>query len=447
MEFPASLKGRYAYHFTCLHNLESIIENGLLCTNLKNEQNITHHNVAEHGIQGRRSTMQVPCSNGNFVHDYVPFYFSKRNSMQLAVINKKNVDQAFLIYFAIPLEIIVKNTGAVFSDASANTDVPPKFYNSNSLNMLNSLNWDAIDSKKWSCPSEIYRHQKMAELLVPGSINISELDHIIVWNRWIKDKVVEVFKNKGIQPPKIRYSEDHYYTNFYDGKRKSIVTGPYFLKKAMEETIEKIHKTDNKINKFRSLRDALDAIEKKFSSIKELDDIDGLKASYWPHTDDVGRHSRKVAGALEEFNEYNGLSDADKEIVLISAYLHDIGKGPKSRWGQDGMTKADNDHAAKSLPMLERILTEDIGGLSEESVRKIVTLVTYDDLIGDIVAKGRDEKQLIDIIKNENDLKMLIALSKADMNAINPEWVTIHNKSIADLESRVLRVIRSNSIC
>ncbi|QBX66801.1 DarT ssDNA thymidine ADP-ribosyltransferase family protein [Serratia quinivorans] len=447
MEFPASLKGRYAYHFTCLYNLESIIENGLLCTNLKNEQNITHHNVAEHGIQGRRSTMQVPCSNGNFVHDYVPFYFSKRNSMQLAVINKKNVDQAFLIYFAIPLEIIVKNAGAVFSDASANTDAPPKFYNSNSLNMLNSLNWDAIDSKKWSCPSEMYRHQKMAELLVPGSINISELDHIIVWNGWIKNKVVEVFKNKGIQPPKIKYDEDHYYINFYDNKRKSIVTGPYFLKEAMEETIEKIYKTDNKINKYKSLRDALDAIEKKFSSIKELDDIDGLKASYWPHTDDVGTHSRKVAGALEEFNEYNGLSDADKEIVLISAYLHDIGKGPKSRWGQDGMTKADNDHAAKSLPMLERILTEDIGGLSEESVRKIVTLVTYDDLIGDIVAKDRDEKQLIDIIKNENDLKMLIALSKADMNAINPEWVTTHNKSIADLESRVLCVIRSNSIC
>jgi len=447
MEFPANLKGRYAYHFTCLDNLESIIENGLLCTNLKNGQNITHHNVAEHGIQGRRSTMQVPCSNGNFVHDYVPFYFSKRNSMQLAVINKKNVDQAFLIYLAIPIEIIDGNVGVVFSDASANTDVPPKFYNSQSINMLNSLNWDAIDSKKWSCPSESYRHQKMAELLVPGSINISELDHIIVWNKWIKDKVVDVFRKKGIKPPKINYDEDHYYINFYDGNRKSIVTGPYFLKEDMNKTIEKIHTCDNKKNKYKSLRDALDAIENNFSSIEELDDIDGLKASYWPHTDDVGTHSRKVAGALEQFNEYNGLSDADKEIVLISAYLHDIGKGPKSRWGRDGMTKADNDHAAKSLPMLKRILTEDIGGLSEESVRKIVTLVTYDDLIGDIVAKDRDEKQLIDIIKNENDLKMLIALSKADINAINPEWVTTHSKSIADLESRVLCVIRSNNIC
>ena len=89
MALPDSLKGRYAYHFTSIDNLNSIIENGLLCTNLKNEQNISHQNIAELGIQGRRSTMSVPCSDGKFVHDYVPFYFSKRNSMQLGVINKK----------------------------------------------------------------------------------------------------------------------------------------------------------------------------------------------------------------------------------------------------------------------------------------------------------------------------------------------------------------------
>lgn len=126
MVFPVNLKGRYAYHFTSLDNLGTIIENGLLCTNLKDHLNIPHHNIAELGIQGRRSTMSVPCSDGKFVHDYVPFYFSKRNSMQLGVINK-NIDQAFLIYFAIPIEIICEKAGVVFSDASANTDVPPNF--------------------------------------------------------------------------------------------------------------------------------------------------------------------------------------------------------------------------------------------------------------------------------------------------------------------------------
>ena len=62
--------------------------------------------------------------------------------------------------------------------------------------------------------------------------------------------------------------------------------------------------------------------------------------------------------------------------------------------------------------MLKRILTEDIGGLSEESVRKIVTLVTYDDLIGDIVARDRDEKQLVDIIKMKMICKCLSLYQK-----------------------------------
>ncbi len=89
MSIPQGLRGRYAYHFTLVDNLESIIDSGLLCTNLKNKHGISHENIAEQGIQGRRSTMPVPCSGGNFVHDYVPFYFSKKTSMQLGVINKR----------------------------------------------------------------------------------------------------------------------------------------------------------------------------------------------------------------------------------------------------------------------------------------------------------------------------------------------------------------------
>lgn len=447
MSIPQDLKGRYAYHFTLIDNLESIIDSGLLCTNLKSARGIFHENIAEQGIQGRRSTMLVPCSGGNFVHDYVPFYFSKKTSMQLGVINKKNVDQPLLIYFAIPIEVLVQKADVVFSDASANTDVPPNFYNSSSANMLESLNWDAIDDKKWGCPTDEYRHQKMAELLVPGGIQISEISYIVVWNERIKEEIEKIFQSKAVQLPKLKYDEDHYYINFYEGGRQSIVTGPRYLKYEAEQTILDIYKSINSPKKHGSIRASLDAIAHNFSSIKELDEINGLKASYGPHTDDVGTHSRKVAGGLDQLREYNELSTEDKEIVLLSAYLHDIGKGPKSRWGLDGMTRADNDHAVKSLPMLKRILTEDIGGLSEESIRKIVILVAYDDLIGDIVAKGRDEKQLFGVIQNENDLKMLVAIAKADMNAINPFWVMIHNQSIEALKYRALQAIGCNHPC
>ena len=51
MGIPIDLKGRCVYHFTLLDNLESIIENGLLCTNRKNAFKINHGNIAEQEIQ------------------------------------------------------------------------------------------------------------------------------------------------------------------------------------------------------------------------------------------------------------------------------------------------------------------------------------------------------------------------------------------------------------
>ena len=447
MTIPASLKGRYAYHFTLFDNLESIIDNGILCTNQKNRLDISHENVAEEGIQGRRSTMLVPCSNGKVVHDYVPFYFSKKTSMQLGVINKKNIDQPLMIYFAVPIDVIENVDGVVFSDASANTDRPPNFYNSTNVALLESLNWEAINSRKWGCPSQEFRHQKMAELLIPNVVDVGNVAHLIVWNVWIKEEVEKVFKAKNKPCPKIIFGQDHYYINFYDGGQKSIITGPKFLKHYVDETTSEICKCFKSPTKFENINSALDSIASDFSAINELKDIDGLKASYGPHSDDVGTHSRKVATTVKTIPEYSDLSKDNKDIVLLSAYLHDIGKGPKSRWGEKGMDRADNDHAVKSLPMLKRILTEDIGNLDRELVRKIVMLVTYDDLIGDIVAKGRNEEQLFDIIESEEDLNMIIALGKADMSSINPLWVFLNESKIETLKVKAIKTLRCKELC
>ena len=439
--------GRFAYHFTLFDNLESIIDSGILSTNEKNRLGISHENVAEEGIQGRRSSMPIPCSNGKVVHDYVPFYFSKKTSMQLGVINKKNIDQPFIIYFAIPIEAIESIGGVVFSDASANTEIPPIFYNSTNITSLESLNWEAIDYRKWGCPSEEFRHQKMAELLVPTAVGLSNIAHLVVWNEWIKEEVEKIFKAKNKPLPKIVFGEEHYYINFYDRGKQSIITGPKFLKHYVNETITEICNNFKNTAKFPNINSALLSIANNFSSINELKDIDGLKASYGPHSDDVGNHCRKVASFVKTTKEYALLSEENKNIVLLSAYLHDIGKGPKSRWGEKGMVRADNDHAVKSLPMLKRILTEDIGNLKYEVVKKIVKLVTYDDLIGDIVAKGRNEQQLFDIVESEEDINMITALGKSDMNSINPLWVFMNENKIEALKVKAIENLRCKEPC
>jgi hypothetical protein len=447
MTIPVNLKGRYAYHFTLLANLESIIDKGILCTNQKNRLDISHENIAVEGIQGRRRNMPVPCSGEKNVHDYVPFYFSKKTSMQLGVINKKNIDQPHIIYFAVPIDVIESVDGVVFSDASANTDIPPNFYNSTNAALLESLNWEAIDSKKWGCPSEEFRHQKMAELLIPNVVDFCNVTYLVVWNKWIKEKVENIFKSKNKPIPKIIFDAEHYYSNFYDGGKKSIVTGPKFLKLYVDETISEICKNFKSQTKFESINSAIGSISNDFSTINELRDIDGLKANYGPHSDDVGTHSRKVAAAVKKIPEYNDLFQVNKDIVLLSAYLHDIGKGPKSRWGDKGMDRADNDHAVKSLPMLKRILTEDIGNLDHELVRKIVILVTYDDLIGDIVANGRNEQQLFDIIESEEELNMIVSLGKADMSSINSMWILLNKHKIETLKLKAIEALRCKKPC
>jgi hypothetical protein len=436
----------YAYHFTSLHNLESVIDTGLLSTNQKNLRDIQHFNIAEASIQGRRSTMPVPGSNKKHVHDYVPFYFAKRTPMQMAVIQKKNVDQQFIIYFAVSLKIIDHREGVFFTDASANTDIPPNFYDSSRSDCLDKLNWKIINSGVWSYPDDNERHQKMAELLVPESVLMREVDHIVVWNDSIAQCVRDCFKSKNVPCPNI-ISHGRYYYVDQDDIRHSLITGPYYLKKEFEETVDNITKDRSTNTTYSNLQEALVAIRNNFGSIKELDDIDGLRANYGPHKDDVGTHSRRVADLVLRSPEYIQLDEQNKMILEAAAYLHDIGKGPKSRWTDSYMHKADNNHARKSLPMLERILTQDIGGLSEEEVRRLVMLITYDDLLGDIAARGRDREQLFDIITCETDVNMLVALSRADIGSINQGWLLNTYDDIEQLRVDAFRFLGEKNQC
>ena len=53
---------RYIFHFTPIHNLDSIIKNGLLCTNEKEARVISHKNIANMNIENRRAKMEVTCT-------------------------------------------------------------------------------------------------------------------------------------------------------------------------------------------------------------------------------------------------------------------------------------------------------------------------------------------------------------------------------------------------
>lgn len=441
MSIPQNFNFSYAYHFTSLQNLDSVIEHGLLSTNRKNQNAIQHVNVAAQGIQSRRSTMIVSGAQGKVVHDYVPFYFAKRTPMQLAVINKKNVDQELIIYFAVPLGIIDSRAGIYFSDASANTDVPPRFYDASQSVHLSNLNWQVIRSGTWSYPDEHERHQKMAELLVPEIVCMQEVAYIIAWNESMAQYIRARFEAKGVVCPNIQFDEWHYFMD-RDNPGHSIVVGPYFLKQNFEKTVNNIIAQRRPNTKFASLRDALNSVKVNFGSIQELADIEGLTASYGFHRGDVAEHSRRVAANVVTSPEYLNLGEEDRMILEMAAYLHDIGKGPKLRWPNQCMNKSDSNHSSKSLPMLERILVEDIGFLSDDAIRKLVMLVTYDDLVGEIAAKERDKQQFFDIVKCDNDIHLLVGLGRADMKAIFEGWYTGTYHAIEQLKVEAMAYLQ-----
>ena len=428
MAIPTNYKDKYFFHFTHIENLESILQNGLLSMNKKNELEIQHTDISSETIQHRRSAMDVTCAPNGTVHDYVPFYFTTVNPMLLGILNRKNIDQPLVIYFAVSIEKL-SEYNVVFTDASANTNQPPNFYNN--PKDLDKLDWDAIDSRKWGCSDDDERHRRMAEVLIYEVMPFDWIETIIVYNEFARKHVNKIFKKCKIAPPKILYQPFNgkyfYFTKFYmDGrKNESLVTGPYSLRHSFNDLIETIKEKrledEEDEFKFKDIEDAINMIGSNFCEIEEMVGIYELATENEMHNDNVSDHTKKVVGNLKKNKYFKRLSKKDRDIAELSAYLHDIGKGPKSKWKNEKQD-AYPDHPADAIPMLERILTEDFEELSEYEIRKICLLVVYHDLIGDILERGRSRKELIDLDIDEKELNMLLAISLADIAAVNTFW-------------------------
>lgn len=447
MTIPKEYSSKFFYHFTHLQNLESIVKNGFLSTNEKERLGISHKDIANGNIQERRHNMNVPIFPGGTVHDYVPFYLCTRNPMLLSVITSKNIDQQLMIFFAVGIDKLI-DEDTIFTDASANTSIPPNFYTN--PQDLDNLDWESITCQKWGVKSDDHRHRKMSEVLIYKKLEISAVDYIIVWNKDIKNKVEEIFKENNVECPVIVYEpfrkQNFYYTKFAMGRGgETLTTGPISLKNMFKNSIEKIiqQRKDNENSnyKFQNLEELLNAIEDNFCIIEELEGIDNLKVSNDVHNDDVKTHTLKVVKNVTEHAYFKTLNDEDKNILKLAAYLHDIGKGPKSKW-KDGVQAAYSDHPVDSLKMLKRILVEDVQELSRYEIRMICLLVGYHDIIGEIFGKNRDKKQLFNILKTEEEFDMLDCLGYSDVKSFNNTWSLTYGVRKNKLKNEFLEEIK-----
>jgi ssDNA thymidine ADP-ribosyltransferase, DarT/HD domain len=424
MSVPPIHAERFLYHFTHIDNMASILEHGFLANNEDAFPTHAHISIAEKTIQDRRAMMRVPCGPGGVVHDYVPLYFGSLSLMLLGVINKKNVDQCDILYFEFPISLL-RRDDVVFTDASANTNEPPKFFQD--PRELAKLNWAEIDSRKWRCENDELRHQRMAEVLVHKVLRPEEARRVVVWNQATKDKVQKLVEQTGVPFPELTFEvfdRPHYFTNFMAGKPdESLVIGPRWTKKAYVEACQQVRQAGLPASApYRNLRMLLDAIRGSFGCLQETAELLGLNSANGMHKRTVDIHTKEVVAKLRTLSRFQALaSDADRDIVELAAYLHDIGKGPKSRW-DDGVQKVDANHPVAAMPMMVNILTTQIDTVPTEEAELLLKLVCYHDLIGEVLGKGRDEHQIVEVAQTQRDLDMLFALGQADSTVLVETW-------------------------
>jgi hypothetical protein len=432
---PEEHRSRVVYHFSHLDNLAAILEHGLLSRNEMIRRGLQHTDIAYSEIQERRSDMRVTCGKGGTIHDYVPLYFCKRSPMLYANVYNKIADEQFIIYFEFPIDIML-NHHFVITDSSANAAQPPNFCDN--PQDLTKINWEAVETWQWAAKydklGEIpVKQAKMAELLIFERLDTNKSNRIIVWNESI-DKIIRraYDEHKSVSPPIVIGDTTFYFIN----NGLPPVTGPYWIKRKYTDTVSSIIQVINESRdpKFKNLPELLKALKADMHALPETSELVGLASENVVHQDDIATHSVSVARNLVGLAEYLQMGPTDKLLSELASFLHDIGKGPKSRW-PGGKQKIDPDHPMKALPMLQRILTEDVGGLSETSVKILCKLVCYHDLVGDIIGKGRRVEELQKIVETEAELNMLIAIAKADIMALSPGWLV--DSKIEQLRQRI----------
>jgi ssDNA thymidine ADP-ribosyltransferase, DarT len=247
--------------------------------------------------------------------------------MLLGVINAKNIDQYEVLYFEFPIDLVEKDN-SVFTDASANTAVPPNFFFD--CADLDKLDWDAIDSLKWGSPDDAFRHRRMAELLVHRKLPLTAASCCVVWNKDVKREVEKIVAKTCAEFPPIVFEDPdrrHWFTNFQAGKKNSCVIGPQEIADTFEAgsayLIENCGKHSDAAP-FQNLTKLLQGLQANFGCISHAAELVGLESANGIHKHTVDVHTKDVVTKLLALPRYAKLEPKQKKSVEIAAYLHEV---------------------------------------------------------------------------------------------------------------------------
>jgi hypothetical protein len=185
------------YHITPIDNLSNILECGCIWSNAERiQQKLDNTNVGITEIKQRRlQELDVSCNKNTKVGDYVPFYFCPRSIMLYLIYRGNHPDLTYhngqepIIHLEADMRTVVDWAAShskpwAFSDANAGARYAA-FYNT--VDSLNHLNWDAIESTDFR--DAVIKDGKQAEFLLYESFPCNLISRIGVINETIAQQV------------------------------------------------------------------------------------------------------------------------------------------------------------------------------------------------------------------------------------------------------------------
>jgi UTP:GlnB (protein PII) uridylyltransferase len=232
-----------------------------------------------------------------------------------------------------------------------------------------------------------------------------------------------------------------------NGNQHSVVLGPKDIAAIFAGAVDAVAAAGSPTGaKFANLDDLLDALRIDFAALPHTAELVGLRSENGMHRHTVDVHTNDVVAKLRALPNFQILEPKRQRLVELAAYLHDIGKGPKSRWTKNGgLQKVDPNHPVGAMSMMVDILTQHVASVKPKTVRRLLKLVCYHDLVGDIVGRDRDERQLVDVAENRLDLDMLILIGHADASSLQERWEWNFVQKATALRNRCAPLLASDS--
>jgi hypothetical protein len=195
------------YHITHVRNLESILRQGsLLSDRAMIEKGGPTSSIGMSNIKQRRLELPVKCHAGDFVGDYVPFYFCPRSVMLYVIHCANHPELAYkggqdpILHLESDVAsgvewAIANNHRWAFSLSNAGASYT-EFRSS--IGQLDQLSWPSIASQNFRIPE--VKEAKQCEFLVQHSFPWNLISRIGVRSMQLLEKVDSIIAGQEHRP-------------------------------------------------------------------------------------------------------------------------------------------------------------------------------------------------------------------------------------------------------